>query len=167
MKKLLLAVCLMVGGATLVSAQNDPAATPTPSQTQTQDQDDKQQISVSELPDAVTAKLEGQDFTGWTVGTAYKKMDDANQEIYIVELKQGTETKKVKFDKDGNEVEKGKDHDKADNSNYADPADATQTEQPAEQPAETESTPADQSTEQPADQATEQVDNASPKTEQQ
>src|SRR3989337_3116283 len=122
MKKLLLAVCLMCGGATLVSAQNEPASsTETQTQTQTpQDQDqDRQQISVSELPDAVTAKLEGQDYSGWTVGNAYKKMDESNQEMYIIELKQGTETKKVKFDRDGNGIEKGK-HDKADNSNYRD-----------------------------------------------
>jgi hypothetical protein len=46
-------------------------------------------------------------------------MDESNQEMYIVELRQGTETKKVKFDRDGNELEKGK-HDKADNSNYRD-----------------------------------------------
>lgn len=102
MKKLLLAVCLLFGGATLVSAQADQT---TPGVSQAQDQEG-QQISVSELPDAVTAKLEGQDYSGWTVGTAHKKMDDANQEIYVIELRQGTETKKVKFDRDGNELEK-------------------------------------------------------------
>jgi hypothetical protein len=158
MKKLLLAVCLMFGGATLVSAQNDPATTPSPGQTQTtQDQDQGQQISVSELPDAVTAKLEGQDYTGWTVGNAYKKMDDANQEMYIVELKQGTETKKVKFDRDGNEIEKGK-HDK-DNSNYRDPSDASQTDQSSDQSATDQATQPDQSTD--------QADNSSTDTEQQ
>ena len=166
MKKLLLAVCLMFGGATLVSAQNEPA-TSTPGQTQTtQDQDqDRQQISVSELPDAVTAKLEGQDFSGWTVGTAYKKMDDANQEMYIVELRQGTETKKVKFDKDGNELEKGKHGDKAD-QNYRDDADASQTPgTETEQPAQTDqATETEQSTE---TQSTDQADNASTETEQQ
>lgn len=125
MKKLLLAVCLMVGGATFVSAQDDQRSTPGQPQTQsTQDQDqDKQQISVSELPDAVTAKLESQDFSGWTVGNAYKKMDDSNQEIYMVELKQGTDTKKVKFDRDGNEIEKGKHDERSDNTNYRDDSD--------------------------------------------
>ena len=116
MKKVLLAVCLMFGGATLVSAQSDPASSSSQTQTQTQDQEG-QQISASELPDAVTAKLEGQDYSGWTVGNAYKKMDDSNQEMYVVELRQGTETKKVKFDRDGNEVDKGKHGDKSD-ANY-------------------------------------------------
>jgi len=108
MKKLMLAVCLMFGGATLVSAQEQPAA---PTQT-TQDQDQGQQISVTELPDAVTAKLESQDYAGWTVGNAYKKMDESNAEIFIVELRQGAETKKVKFDKEGNQIEKDKDKEK-------------------------------------------------------
>src|SRR5690349_22819356 len=97
MKKLLLAASLMFGAATLVSAQNDQSSSSSQTQTQTSQDQERQQISVSELPDAVTAKLEGQDYSGWTVGNAYKKMDESNQEMYNVELKQGTETKKVKF----------------------------------------------------------------------
>lgn len=113
MKKVLLAVALMFGGATLVSAQEQQPSTPDQTQATTPTQDDRQQISVSDLPDAVTAKLESDDYSGWTVGTAYKKMDENNMEIYIVELRQGTETKKVKFDRDGNKLEHDKDKDKA------------------------------------------------------
>ena len=124
MKKILLAVCLMFGGATFVSAQEDQRPTQGQTQTQsTQDQDqdqDKQQIAISELPNSVTAKLESEDFSGWTVGNAYKKMDESNQEMYIVELRQGTDTKKIKFDKDGNEIEKGKHEEHSDNANYRD-----------------------------------------------
>jgi hypothetical protein len=115
MKKLMLAACLLFGGATLVSAQRtDPSATPSQSQsTDTQDQDKGQQISVSQLPDAVTAKLESQDYSGWTIGNAYKKTDDAQagKETYTVELKKGTETKSVRFDKDGNEMADANDMD--------------------------------------------------------
>lgn len=154
----------MFGGATLVSAQVDQT-TPSSSQTQSQDRDqdqDRQQISVSELPDAVTAKLEGQDYSGWTVGNAYKKMDDSNQEMYIIELRQGTETKKVKFDRDGNELEKGKHGDKAGNSNYRD--DASQSDQSIEsdQSAQDQSTQSDEST---TDESVDQADNT--QTEQQ
>lgn len=111
MKKVMLAVCLMFGGATLVSAQQtDRSATQSQTQTQSaQDQDQKgEQISASELPEEVTAKLESQDYSGWTVGNAYKKSDAStnNMEVYVVELKKGTETKKVKFDKDGNQLDK-------------------------------------------------------------
>ena len=149
MKKLMLAVCLMFGGATLVSAQEQPT---TPSQTETtQDQDqDRQQIAISELPGAVSAKLESQDYSGWTVGNAYKKMDESNMEIYVIELKQGAETKKVKFDRDGNMIEKNKEQkDKADNTNYK--SDETSEKDATEQPEE----------------ASDQADKTESKTEQQ
>jgi len=111
----LLAVCLMFGSATLVSAQDQPAPADQSQTTPDQDQD-RQQISASELPDAVSAKLESEDFSGWTVENCYKKTDENNMQVYIVELKQGTETKKVKFDRDGNKLEHDKDksYDKAD-----------------------------------------------------
>lgn len=117
MKKLMLAVCLMFGGAAVVNAQ-EKATTPTQTQpTQDQDQDKEgQEISISELPAAVTASLESQDYSGWTVGSAYKKTDadHDNMEVYVIELKKGTETKKVKFDKDGSKLddEKTKDDQK-------------------------------------------------------
>jgi hypothetical protein len=132
MKKLLLAVCLAFGGATLVQAQVDPAS---PGQAQTQD--DRQQIAVSDLPDQVTAKLEGSDYAGWTVGSAFKKMDDNNQEMYIVELRQGTETKTVKFDKEGNQIDK----DKKGSSNYHD-----ESSSPEQSPSPDQSTTPEQST---------------------
>ena len=113
MKKIILAVCLAFGGATLVNAQEqqtDRTQSQSQSPTETMDQDqDRQQISITELPDGVTAQLESQDYTGWTVGNAYKKTDEDQNEIYIVEMRQGTETKKVKFDKDGNKLDKDKD----------------------------------------------------------
>ncbi len=120
-------MCLMFGAAAFVNAQDQP----TPGQTQ--EQQDQQQIAVSELPEQITAKLESSDYAGWTVGNAYKKMDDSNQEMFVVELRQGTETKKVKFDRDGNEIDKGK-HDKSGRSNYRE--DAGQIEEPTtpEQP---------------------------------
>jgi hypothetical protein len=116
MKKLMLAVCLLFGGATLVSAQQtDPSATPSQSQSTTddQDQDKGQQISISQLPDGVTAKLESEDYSGWTIGNAYKKTDNAQagKEVYTVELKKGTETKSVRFDKDGNAMTDSNDMD--------------------------------------------------------
>ncbi len=116
MKKVMLAVCLMFGGAALVNAQ-EKATTPTETQptqdtqTQPQDQDkDGQEIAISELPEAVTASLESQDYSGWTVGSAYKKTDahHDNMEVFVIELKKGAETKKVKFDKDGSKLDDDK-----------------------------------------------------------
>jgi hypothetical protein len=82
-------------------------------------QDDQEQegekIEVSELPAAVQAKLQSTDYQGWVVASARKKMwtDPSDtqataKEVYVIEAKNGSETKKLKFDKDGNEIE----HDK-------------------------------------------------------
>lgn len=112
MKKLIFAAFLMFGGVTLVSAQQQDQSATTQDQTQssaTMDQDqDLQEISPSELPDAVSAKLESTDYSGWTVENCYKKTDENNNEIYVVKMKQGDETKKVKFDRDGNKLDKDK-----------------------------------------------------------
>lgn len=74
-----------------------------------------EQIELSELPAAVQTKLQGTDYQGWVVVNARKKMwsDPENaqaeaKEVYVIEAKNGSETKKLKFDKDGNEIE----HDK-------------------------------------------------------
>jgi hypothetical protein len=65
------------------------------------------------LPQPVQTKLQSQDYQGWVVSSAYRKnWTDPNnaqatsQEIYIVEVKNGADMKKLKFDKDGNEIEK-------------------------------------------------------------
>lgn len=110
----MLAVCLMFGGATLVAAQDQSATQQ--SQTETMDQD-RQRISVSQLPDQVSSKLESQDYSGWTVDGAYSKQDDEKGQIYIIELRQGNETKKVKFDAQGNEIDK-KDKNKRDGQSH-------------------------------------------------
>jgi hypothetical protein len=61
----------------------------------------KEEISVAELPATVSTQLESSDYRGWSVDKAFKKMKDG-QTIYAVELKQGDEVKKVKFDAQGN-----------------------------------------------------------------
>jgi hypothetical protein len=111
MKKLLFALCLLFGAAVAVNAQ-DTTSTSTQDQSSdqyrtddmNQDQDDdkdKKEISVSELPPAVSAQLQSQDYTGWTINKAFKKEKDG-ETIYAVELKNGEEMKKVKFDAQGN-----------------------------------------------------------------
>jgi hypothetical protein len=123
MKKLMLAVFLMFGGVALVNAQ-DSTQTQTQTQTQTpttQDQQDQErtQIQISELPEAITTSLESQDYSGWTVASAYRSTqkdasdETKSMELYVVELKNGAETKTVRFDKDGNKLDdEGKDDQK-------------------------------------------------------
>ncbi len=118
------AFCLLFGTAVAVNAQQTQDTTQDRSnqynqqqsdQYNQQDQEDQdmQRISTSELPAAVQASLEGQDYSGWTVEQAFKK-DKDGQTIYAVELKQGNETKKVKFDAQGNKLDKDKDKDNGD-----------------------------------------------------
>lgn len=115
MKKIIIAACLMFSGAAFVNAQDkdkskDQDQSTVPAQTQPTEDQDRQEVAISELPDAITASLESQDYSGWTIGSAYKKTDAShnNMEIYVVELKRGTEIKKVKFDQDGNKIDDDK-----------------------------------------------------------
>jgi hypothetical protein len=109
MKKLMLALLLMIGGIAVVNAQ-DTTNMQTQNPTVTQDQD-RTQIQVSELPEAVQTALASQDYSGWTVATAYRTTqkdtsdETKSMEVYAVELKNGAEVKTVKFDKDGNRIE--------------------------------------------------------------
>lgn len=108
MKKLLFALFMCTASVAALAQDPAPAATPAPA---TQDQSTEMQpIAASDLPPAVTAALQGQDYSGWTVSNAFKKEKDGKA-IYKVELKNGSETKTVKMDADGNMM-KGKDKDK-------------------------------------------------------
>ena len=110
MKKLVLACMLSLGSVALLQAQDsqaqDSTATQsdryqTPSQEPKSEYSDKDAISTTELPAPIQDKLKGQDYSGWMVTKAYKK-DKDGKAMYAVELKNGSETKKVKFDEQGN-----------------------------------------------------------------
>src|SRR5688572_17326064 len=107
MKKLMLSLILC--SAALFAFAQEPAATPAPAQDQKSTE--MQEVAASELPAAITAALQGQDYSGWTVDKAYKKEKDGRV-IYKVDLKNGAETKTVKMDADGNML-KGKDKEKS------------------------------------------------------
>lgn len=110
MKKLMVSLCLLFAGVVFVNAQ-DSTQTQSPTQPAMEQSPDRQLIQTSELPEAVQTSLQSQDFSGWTVSQAYRSTHiDANDEtksmeVYVVELRNGAETKSVKFDKDGNALE--------------------------------------------------------------
>lgn len=106
MKKLLFALFMV---AATVTAFAQDASSSQPSQDQNASSE-MQPVAASDLPAAITASLQSQDYSGWTVSNAYKKEKDGKT-IYKVELKNGEEMKTVKFDADGNKL-KGKDKDK-------------------------------------------------------
>jgi hypothetical protein len=107
MKKLMFAICFLFAAAVAVNAQDTTAITPSQPQAQDQSQDmNKDQgeaVASSELPAPIQQSLQGQDYSGWTVGNAYKKEKDGKT-VYAVELSNGSETKKVKFDEQGNKL---------------------------------------------------------------
>jgi hypothetical protein len=100
---------------TMPPTTDDQSSSTTSDQTGVSQDDQEQEgekIEVSELPAAVSTKLQGTDYQGWVVVSARKKMwkDPADsqaieKEVYVIEAKNGAETKKLKFDKDGNEIE--------------------------------------------------------------
>ena len=113
MKKLLFAIAFMTAGSVAVLAQEaqpkeqEPQTPPTEVQAppssdyQSQDQDRGQAIATSELPANIQAALQGQDYSGWTVASAYKNEKDGKT-TYSVELSKDQEKKIINFDADGN-----------------------------------------------------------------
>jgi hypothetical protein len=114
MKKLFIGLCFMFGAAVVANAQDttsvqstDTVALEESNQYRIDDMEaddkDRKEISVSELPTVITDKLQSADYSGWTVGKVYSK-EKNGETMYKVELKQGDETKKVKFDAQGNVI---------------------------------------------------------------
>ncbi len=123
MKKLFVAICFLCGGAIGLSAQQTPTETDTDqasAREQTTEQSDmyqdqqdaeKDKISQADLPALVSQQLQSGDYTGWTVGEAYKKEKDG-ETFYKVELSNGNEKKWVKFDAQGNKIKEMDEKDK-------------------------------------------------------
>ena len=105
MKKLMFASLALLGSVALANAQeatpqesNQATETAAPAPAAAEEQDDKTKIKSEELPEAVKKALEAQEYRGWLIDAAYHvKSTDS----YEVELKNGAETKAVKFNKDG------------------------------------------------------------------
>lgn len=125
MKKLMLAFSLMLGGLA-VYAQDTTSTDQTQTQQQypTMQEQDREKINSRDLPDAIKRSLEGQEYRGWLVSGAYKSKGLASdtsgrsdstsvsgntgaygQEVFVVELKNGAQTKTVRFDKDGKKLD--------------------------------------------------------------
>jgi hypothetical protein len=112
MKKLILACMITFGAAAALQAQDTTATQndryQAPAQGNEDSYTDKDVVTEGDLPSQVQAALQSADYKDWTVSKAYKKMKDG-QPMYAVELENGSEKKKVKFDAQGKVVkEKGK-----------------------------------------------------------
>ena len=112
--KLFLAGAL-VAGAVAVNAQDStnvatPPAQPqeqtqpqdqTPAQDQTNFKKDMVVIQASEVPASLRTTLQGAEYKGWESGTVYRSQ---NNDIFIVETRDGDKTKIHRFDKSGKAV---------------------------------------------------------------
>jgi hypothetical protein len=99
MKKLFLSMfTLVLLSFTAVQAQDAPKAENEATPQEVVAQDEKAEIKVEELPKAVQESLKSEDYNGWTVEAVYHVK---SKDQYEVKLKNGTESKKVKFNKDG------------------------------------------------------------------
>lgn len=96
------AFAAMLGSVVFVNAQDESNNAVKAPEAAQQQQEEKVKIKSEELPDGVKKALEMQDYRGWLIDSAFKY---AATETYEVHLKNGAETKVVKFDKDGKKVE--------------------------------------------------------------
>jgi hypothetical protein len=102
MKKVMFALVASFISGAAVYAQSQPV-TPTPSNAAVAvEQEQKVKIKSEELPEAVKKSLEAQEYKGWLINAAYHT---ASTDTYTVELKNGAETKTIKFNKDGKKVD--------------------------------------------------------------
>lgn len=100
MKKVLFAFAALLGSVAFVNAQ-DASTSAVPPATEDAQQEEKTKIKSEELPAPVKKALETQDYSGWLIDAAYKV--NATEQ-YEVHLKNGAETKIVKFDAEGKVV---------------------------------------------------------------
>jgi hypothetical protein len=98
MKKIILVIAVSVCSLGAVSAQRIQAS----NQVKQDQTDEKVKISVEELPDAIKNVLENDSYKGWSVESAYY---NKTKDLYEVEVRKGTESKIIKFTKDGSIVE--------------------------------------------------------------
>jgi hypothetical protein len=101
MKKIILTSVGLLFFFAAATAQTEVASATDAAKTETVAQDKKTEIKYDELPQTVKTTLSGDAYKGWEV---LKVWHNETKEQYELEVKNATETKTLKFDKDGKEV---------------------------------------------------------------
>ncbi|HTE31450.1 MAG TPA: hypothetical protein VK666_13810 [Chryseolinea sp.] len=106
MKKLMFIVAGLLFMATVTFAQDstkvDKDVKTSPEQTQTQNyKQDMIKIQSTDLPEAVTATLAAPQYKGWETSPIYRSK---NNDMYVIEMTSGTETKALRFGADGKPI---------------------------------------------------------------
>jgi len=99
MKKVIFAI---VAGVMSFSAVNVASAQRVTTPVSQDQADEKVKIKVEELPDAIKNALASDSYKGWSADAAFYNKTKDN---YEVQVKKGTETKTLKFSKDGSIIE--------------------------------------------------------------
>lgn len=101
MKKIILTSAALLFFFAAAIAQTEIAPANDVAKTEAAAQDKKTEIKYDELPQAVKTTLSGDAYKSWEVT---KVWHNETKDHYEIEVKNATETKTLKFDKDGKEV---------------------------------------------------------------
>ena len=111
MKKLIVsafAMALISFASVQANAQTTEAAQTetkqeTTTKTTTTSKEDKVAVKPENLPDGIKKTIKGEDFSGWTVKKAFL-VKEGETEYYELQVAKGSESARVKLDKNGNNV---------------------------------------------------------------
>lgn len=101
MKKIILTSATLLFFFAAATAQTVIAPSNDATKTEVVAQDKKTEIKYEELPEAVKTTLSGDAYKSWEVT---KVWHNETKDHYEIEVKNATETKTLKFNKDGKEV---------------------------------------------------------------
>ena len=109
MKKLIvsaMAVSLISFASVQANAQTTESTqeTTTKVTTATQQKEDKVAVKPEDLPDGIKKTIKGEEFSGWTVKKAFLIKEGESKQYYELQVARGSESARVKLDKDGNNV---------------------------------------------------------------
>jgi predicted YcjX-like family ATPase len=110
MKKLIvsaMAVTLISFASVQANAQTATETekeTTTKTTTATKQKEDKVAVKPEDLPEGIKKTIKGDDFAGWTVKKAFLVKEGDNKQYYELQVAKGSESARVKLDKDGNNV---------------------------------------------------------------
>ncbi|MCE7060012.1 hypothetical protein [Dyadobacter sp. CY343] len=76
----------------------------TTSTTKKNAKEDKVAVKPEDLPEGIKKTIKSDDFAGWTVKKAFLVTDQKNTQYYELQVAKGSESARVKLDKDGNNV---------------------------------------------------------------
>ncbi|GGB86071.1 hypothetical protein GCM10011325_12120 [Dyadobacter sediminis] len=66
--------------------------------------EEKVPVKPENLPEGIKKTIKSEEFTGWTVKKAFLVTEENNKQYYELQVSKGSESARVKLDKEGNNV---------------------------------------------------------------